>query len=287
MVWDARGVPGAAPCPSDPLNGYFASSCDWVMDKGSLRRIPGFDLPGGGVEDWRQGAYIADTWKVTPSFTLTAGLRWSVDTGRANQDLAPPLCSDVTVVPSPCSGNTPLFDQLSPGLGRRCISHTRTSGRSLVLRSAPEITRRCIRAAFGIFYESNPFNNTTNLRGPMIKTGLFNDANHTICGGTNSLVLPDGTTITSDGGVPFSTICSQPISQAGAALYQHSKPVSGGNEGRGAGEQRKLHRQYADDDRQLMAHRSERRIQSSGMAAFSASSSRAESCRSIMFITRR
>jgi len=50
----------------------------------------------------------------------------------------------------------------------------------------------------------------------MIKKGLFNDPSHVICGGTNSLALPDGTTINSDGGVPFSTICSEPLSQAGS-----------------------------------------------------------------------
>jgi hypothetical protein len=211
-----RGVPGAAPCPSDPLNGYFVSSVRLGNGEGFFTEMPGFNLPGGGVADWRQGAYIADTWKVTPSFTLTAGLRWNVDTGRANQDLPSVLCSDVTVVPSPCSGNTPLFDQLSPGLGKKVHQPYSNFGPQLGFAFSPGDHKTVYRAAFGIFYESNPFNNTTNLRGPMIKTGLFNDANHTICGGTNSLALPDGTTITSDGGVPFSTICSQPISQAGA-----------------------------------------------------------------------
>ena len=204
--------------------------------------MSGFNLPGGGVEDWRQGAYIADTWKVTSSFTLTAGLRWSVDTDRANQDLSPVLCSDVTVVPSPCSGNTPLFEQLAPGLGKKVHQPYANFGPQLGFAFSPGDHKTVYRAAFGIFYESNPFNNTTNLRGPMIKTGLFNDANHTICGGTNSLVLPDGTTITSDGGVPFSTICNQPMSQAGAHFISIQNQFPGGDEGCGAGEQRKLHR---------------------------------------------
>jgi hypothetical protein len=208
------GVAGVAPCPSDPLNGYFASSVRPGNGQGFFTENPGFDLPGGGVEDWRQGAYIGDTWKVTPSFTLTAGLRWSVDTDRANQDLQPPLCSDVTVTPAPCSGNTPLLDQLAPGLGKKVHQPYANLGPQLGFAFSPGNHKTVYRAAFGIFYESNPFNNTTNLRGPMIKTGLFNDANNTICGGTNKFLLPDGTTITSDGGVPISTICSWPLSKA-------------------------------------------------------------------------
>lgn len=210
-----RGVPGAAPCASDPLNGYFVSSLRLGNGQGFFTEKPGFDLPGGGVEDWREGAYIADTWKVTPSFTMTAGLRWSVDTDRANQDLATPLCSDVTVTPAPCTGSAPLLDQIAPGLGKKVHQPYANFGPQLGFAFSPGDHKTVYRAAFGIFYESNPFNNTTNLRGPMIKTGLFNDPSHVICGGTNSLALPDGTTINSDGGVPFSTICSQPLSQAG------------------------------------------------------------------------
>ncbi len=210
------GVPGAAPCPSDPLNGYFASTVRPGNGQGFFTENTGFDLPGGGVADWREGAYIADTWKMTPSFTLTAGLRWSIDTDRANQDLPAPLCSDVTVVPSPCTGSAPLYDQLSPGLGKKVHQPYANFGPQLGFAFSPGSHKTVYRAAFGIFYESNPFNNTTNLRGPMIKKGLFNDASHLICGGTNSLALPDGTTITSDGGVPISTICAEPLSQAGA-----------------------------------------------------------------------
>ncbi len=210
------GVPGAPPCRNDPLNGYFVSSVRLGNGEGFFTEKPAFNLPGGGVDDWRQGAYIADTWKVTPSFTLTAGLRWSVDTGRGNQDLPTVLCSDVTVTPAPCSGNAPLFDQLAPGLGQKVHQPYANFGPQLGFAFSPGNHKTVYRAGFGIFYESNPFNNTTNLRGPLIKTGLFNDATHTICGGVNSLALPDGTTINSDGGVPFSTFCAQPISKAGA-----------------------------------------------------------------------
>ena len=90
-----------------------------------------------------------------------------------------------------------------------------TSGRSLDSLSAPVIIRLWYDAAFGIFYEGDVFNNTLNSRQALIKTGLFNDTNHSICGGTNSLTLPDGSVVSSDGGVSIADICMEPLSQAG------------------------------------------------------------------------
>jgi hypothetical protein len=209
-----NGTPGT--CPSDPVNGYFPSSVRFGNGEGFSTENPGFNLAGGGLTDWRQGAYISDNWKISPSFTLTGGLRWSIDTGRANQDLATPLCSDVAPgLLSPCSGNAPLFDQFQPGLGKRVHQPYANFGPQLGFTFSPGDHKTVLRAAFGIFYESDVFNNTLNSRGPLLQKGLFNDANHTICGGTNSLTLPDGTVVTSDGGVSIATLCTEPISQAG------------------------------------------------------------------------
>ena len=198
------------------MNGYFPSQVRFGNGEGFSTEKPGFDLPGGGLSDWRQGAYISDNWKISPSFTLTAGVRWSVDTGRANQDLAAPLCSDVDPgLLSPCSGSAPLFDQFQPGLGKKVHQPYANFGPQLGFAFSPGDHKTVLRAAFGIFYESDVFNNTLNSRGPLLKKGLFNDPNHTICGGTNSLTLPDGTVVTSDGGVSIATLCTEPISQAG------------------------------------------------------------------------
>ncbi len=209
------GTPG--PCPSDPLNGYFASGVRFGNGEGFFTENPGFKLPGGGTADWREGAYVSDNWKIIPNFTLTAGVRWSVDTGRANQDLPTPPCSAVDpTLQAPCTGSSPLLDQFQPGFGKKVHQPYANFGPQLGFAFSPGNHKTVVRAAFGIFYESDVFNNTTNARGNLIPKGLFVDYNHTICGGSNSLTLPDGTVLTSDGGVSIATICSEPLSQAGS-----------------------------------------------------------------------
>jgi len=215
VLANCGGVAGAAPCPSDPLNGYFASAVTLGNGQGFFTENSGFNLPGGGTADWRQGAYLSDNWKVTPSFTLTAGLRWSVDTDRANQDLPTPLCSDVNPsLPSPCTGNAPLLDQFAPGFGKKIHQPYTNFGPQLGFAFSPGDHKTVIRAAFGIFYESDVFNNTTNARANLIKQGLFNNF-ASICGNTSTLTLPDGTVVSSDGGVSITTLCSEPLSQSG------------------------------------------------------------------------
>jgi hypothetical protein len=207
-----NGTPG--PCPSDPLNGYFASQARLGNGEGFFTEKPGFNLAGGGTEDWRQGAYISDNWKVTPSLNLTAGLRWSVDTDRANQDLPTPLCSDVaSSLTAPCTGDAPLLDQFQAGFGKPIHQPYANFGPQIGFAFSPGDHKTVLRGAFGIFYESDVFNNTTNARANLIKKGLF-EQDTIICGGSNQLNLPDGTVVTSDGGVSIADICSEPLSQA-------------------------------------------------------------------------
>jgi hypothetical protein len=225
LLDNCGNVAGAAPCPSDPLNGYSTSLLAMGNGEGFFTENPGFKLPGGGTGDWRQGAYVSDNWKVIPSLTLTAGLRWSVDTGRANQDLPTPLCSDVDPsLPIGCSGNTPLLDQFQAGLGKKVHQPYSNFGPQIGFAFSPGDHKTVIRGAFGIFYESDVFNNTTNARTSMLKKGLFFNEVF-LCGGTNTLTLADGSTVTSDGGVPISTICSEPLSQAGQHFINLQKAL--------------------------------------------------------------
>ena len=189
--------------PADPLNGYHPSSIVLGNGQGFFTENPGFGLIGGGTGDWRQGAYAADTWKVTPNFTLVAGLRWSVDTGRANQDLATPTCaseqvSNFTAGFDPCAGqspSTPLFGLYQAGFGAKVHQSYGNFGPQLGFNYSPGNHKTVLRGAAGIFYENDVFNNTTNARTGLLQNGAFFNSK-SICA-SHSLTLPDGTTVTS------------------------------------------------------------------------------------------
>lgn len=211
----------SGPCPGDPLNGYSPSSLILGNGNSTFTEKPGFGLPGGGVEDWRQGAYIADNWKITPNFTLTAGLRWSVDTDRANQDLPTPSCASVDPSFNPCPGGGNLFDQYQQGLGQKVHQPWANFGPQVGFAYVvPGARNTVLNAGIGIFYENDIFNNTTNARSSVIDASgpFFNDTG--VCGGTNSVLLPGGGSISEVNGVPISTICNEPIAEAAPQLEQ-------------------------------------------------------------------
>lgn len=216
------GVAGAAPCPGDPVNGYSPSGVILGNGNSVFTEKPGFGLPGGGTEDWREAAYIADNWQLKPSFTLTAGLRWSIDTDRANQDLPSPPCSSVSAgLVNPCANPNSgyLFDAFEPGLGGKTEQNYADFGPQLGFAYNPAAAKNTVfRGGVGIFYDSDIFNNTGNARSAVIDQGgpFFNDT--AVCGGTNSVPLPGGGTISGVGGVSLSTICSESIAQAAPAL---------------------------------------------------------------------
>ncbi len=172
LLANCGGVANAAPCPQDPLNGYSPEEFIIGNGNGLFSERPGFGLSGGGDFSWRVAAYVADTWKATSSLTIQGGLRWSVDTDRANQDLPTPLCSQVSpgLQFQGCTGNTPLFDQYGPGegLGERTHQPYANFGPQLGFVFSPGNHKLAVRGGGGIFYESNIFNNTGNARTPEI-----------------------------------------------------------------------------------------------------------------------
>ena len=214
-----KGVAGAAACPGDPLNGYHISSMYVGNGQGAFTENPGFGMPNGGVFSWRYAAYIQDSWKIAPSFTLSAGLRWAVDTRRANQDIATPSCADVNPdLGFSCTGN--LLDQWQPGLGKVVRQPYGNVAPQLGFVFSPGDHKWAIRAGAGIFFESNVFNNQTNSRTGLIKAGLFNDEK-LLCGGTYSMAFPDGTTVSSVNGTSIQTLCnSTPLGTSAASFIQ-------------------------------------------------------------------
>ena len=225
---------------ADPINGYSANYYVLGNGNGLFTEKPGFGLPGGGTFDWRSGAYVADTWKVTSYFTFVAGLRWSVDTDRANQDLATLLCSSLsTALQFPgCTGNTPLFDQYQAGLGARTHQPYGNFGPQAGFVFSPGDHKTSIRAGLGIFYESDVFNNTSNARSSVVSAnGKYFNAT-VLCGGTYNLAIPgQSTAISSYNGVSIQSICAEPIAQAAPqinalkAMYQAASQTGGPNPG--------------------------------------------------------
>lgn len=213
VLANCGNVEGAAPCTEDPLNGYKPAEYLIGNGNGVFSERPAFGLPGGGQFSWRIGAYVADTWKVTQSFTLQAGIRWSVDTDRANQDVPTPLCSQVdpSLQFAGCTGNTPLFDQFGPGegLGQSTRQPWKNFGPQAGFVFSPGSHRLSLRAGSGIYFEDNLFNNGSNARTPIITAqgeyfnygvAVYNSPNIVLPGyGSISALASDGSTCTTPG----------------------------------------------------------------------------------------
>jgi hypothetical protein len=217
-----KGIVGGAPCLSDPLNGYNTSSLTLGNGLGGENEFAGFGLPGGGAFDWREGTYIQDNWKATQSLGITAGVRWSVDTGRANQDLAPALCSDITAatvtIPTGCgSPSTTIFSLFNPASAYNGKVHQPYGNFApqLGVTFAPGNHKTVIRAGAGIFFENDVFNNASNAR-----TGLLKKAyGFATLGGAcsaYSLNFPgiSAPITASPDGTSLKILCLEPVAQA-------------------------------------------------------------------------
>ncbi|MGH9706539.1 MAG: carboxypeptidase regulatory-like domain-containing protein [Candidatus Acidiferrales bacterium] len=192
--------------------------------QGFFTEKPGFGLPAGGQSDTRFSAYVGDSWKVKPNFTLTYGLRYNRDTGRTDSDLAPIPCSEVSsaITPAPCSGSSSLFDQWQPGFGARIRQPNENFGPQVGFAWDPKSDgKTVIRAGVGIYYENSIFNNTLFDRPGKLAQGLFSAQALLICGagGPGSVSVqytPSSTPVTSIDGLDLATqVCGQPLSVAG------------------------------------------------------------------------
>lgn len=223
MGYGCNNVVGAAACPNDPINGYSTSALSIGNGLGGDTEYPGFGLAHGGVFDWREGAYVQDTWKATPNLTFTAGVRWSVDTGRANQDLATPTCADISTtliaMPLPCaSGPTPLFSLWNPTYTQSHVHQSYGNFAPQVgLTYAPGSHKTVFRAGVGMFFENDVFNNEINSRSGVLKQALgYGTLPGTPC--TNySGTFADGTKVSTVNGVSLSQLCTESV--AAAAPY--------------------------------------------------------------------
>ena len=211
---------------SNPLTGYIPGVVVFGNGNGAFTEQPAFGLPGGGVHDWREGAYFADTLKVTSTLTVVAGLRWSVDTDRANQDLpAMPCSSAISAGLNPgCTGSTSLLATFGSQYAGQVHQPYGNFGPQFGFVFSPGDHKTSIMGGVGIYYENDIFNNTGNARpGALNATGAyFGDA--AICGGAGtSIPLPGGGSLSSVNGMSLANVCSLPIGQAAPYLVAAQK----------------------------------------------------------------
>ena len=237
-----RGVVGAAACPGDPINGYNTSSATLGTGNGFGNNVPGFGLRGGGNPAWRYSFYVADSWKITPSFSISGGVRYSVDTNRQNNSFPLPTCADTIVngvansVNYVCNGralSTPLLSLFDPSYTQSFVNQAYNNvGPQVGLNYAPGNHKTVFRAGFGIFYESIVFNASGNAAAGLLKTVA--SANTTNACSSTSFLAPDSKPVTaSPDGTLLQTLCLQrTIAQSAsqfAALQRNYQAVGQAN----------------------------------------------------------
>jgi hypothetical protein len=169
-----NGVTDAA-CP---LN-YIADAVRLGNGQGAFTELARFGKPDGGLgPDNRFGAYIGDSWKVKPNFTLTYGVRYVRDTARTDSDL-PPI---------------PAIDSVLPGQGRRVQQPDHNFAPQAGFAWDPRGDgKTVIRAGVGLFYDNNVFNNILFDRLLRITSGAFNVAPFACLNGNSAaVVFPSG-----------------------------------------------------------------------------------------------
>lgn len=206
------GKVGAPACPGDPIKGYNTSSATIGNGQGYSNSSPAFGLPGGGVGSWRYSFYAADAWKATTSVTLTAGLRYSVDTNRQNNTVKLPACADlsatVAYVCGSSSGSTNAFSLFNPAFTKSYVNQPYGNlGPQVGVVYAPGDHKTVLRAAFGLFYESVVFNNSSNAEGALLKVSPSYYSRNP-CQNLTGINFPDGSVVAATpDGTSFTTNC--------------------------------------------------------------------------------
>jgi hypothetical protein len=231
---DSGPYPGGR---ANPLN-YKLSTILLSNGVGFFTEKAAFGFPAGGQWDDRLGIYFGDSWKVKPNFTLTYGVRWSRDTGRADSDLPGMTCDQIdTALFSPylpCTGNAFILDQFGQtGIGGRVRQPNTNFGPQVGFAWDPRRNgKTVIRGGTGIYYENGIFNNVMFDRPGRLQKGLFWGTASPCPSG--NLSLPGVGTATSVNGVDIATgICGQRVGDVRSlvadmqALFQNATNTAG------------------------------------------------------------
>jgi Carboxypeptidase regulatory-like domain len=156
-VATAGGLPGGA---GNPLN-YPLDTVTLGNGEFCDTEIPAFGAPCSGTPpDNRIGAYLGDSWKLRPNLTVTYGVRYVRDTGRADSDL-PAIQELNTLLPGLNLGNrvNQPNENLGPQLG--------------VAWDPSKNGHMVVRAGVGMFYENAIWNNAEFDRPERLPSGAF------------------------------------------------------------------------------------------------------------------
>jgi len=162
--------PGGITGASCPLN-YPVDNVTLGNGEECDTEIPAFNAPCSGTPpDNRLGLYVGDSWKVKPNLTVTYGVRYSRDTGRADSDL-----------PGFTGTAATELNAVMPGLANRVNQPNHNFGPQLGVAWDPrKDSKTVIRAGIGVFYENAIWNNAEFDRPERLATGAFL-ANPTPC----------------------------------------------------------------------------------------------------------
>jgi hypothetical protein len=176
------GCPEAGPSGScfpggdtNPLN-YAVLNVRFGNGQGFATERAALGFPAGGLgPDDRIGAYIGDSWKVKPNFTLTVGVRYDRDTGRTDSDLGP----------------IAEINAQFPGYGNRVKQPNLNFAPQLGFAWDPKSNgKTVIRGGIGLFFENVIYNNVLFDRPFRLRTGAFNQVALGCNGGVSSQVIP-------------------------------------------------------------------------------------------------
>jgi Carboxypeptidase regulatory-like domain len=180
-----------------------------------------FGLPAGGLgPDNRFGTYLGDTWKALRRLTVTAGLRYSFDTGRTDSDL-PAIQAINQLQPANLTGIGDAVRNPYTNLGPLVGFAWDVTGKGTTV----------VRGGAGIYYENVIFNNVLFDRPLRLASGEFLQFPVACFAGSATPVSfgPGGPfanksiTIDQFFGNPGASICSESIGQAAASLAAFQK----------------------------------------------------------------
>jgi hypothetical protein len=192
--------PGGASNPGNwPVNTIVMGN-----GQGFFTEQSGFGLPAGGQHDNRFEIYLGDQWKFRPNLTITFGLHYGIDTGRADSDL-----------PS-ISALSQFNNQFFHGLEARVNQPTKNFGPQLGIAWDPwKNGKTVIRAGGGIYFENAIFNNVLFDRPARLQTGLFFGTAAPCFNGAPTGPVPGVADSQTGAGVPY---CGAAIGNAAAQI---------------------------------------------------------------------